>query len=122
MEAVFNEAFNVGQTAHNYQIRDLARIVADVVPGCEVELADGAGPDTRSYRVSFEKIRTQLPAFKPQWDARKGAEQLYKAYRASGVTLEEFEGPRYQRIGHINKLLAEGILGDDLRHRVLAEA
>lgn len=122
VEAVFDQAFNVGQTAHNYQIRDLARIVAGVVPGCEVELADGAGPDTRSYRVSFEKIRQRLPAFKPQWDAQKGAEQLYKAYRASGVTLEEFEGPRYQRIGHINKLLAEGILDKDLRHRVLAEA
>jgi nucleoside-diphosphate-sugar epimerase len=117
VEAVFNEAFNVGQTAHNYQIRDLAQIVADVVPGCKVEFADGAGPDTRSYRVSFEKIKNQLPNFKPQWDAKKGAEQLYKAYLASGVTLEEFEGPRYQRIGHINKLLAEGILDADLRHR-----
>ena len=117
VDAVFNEALNVGQTAHNYQIRDLARIVADVVPGCELELADGAGPDTRSYRVSFEKIRTRLPQFKPQWDARRGAEQLYKAYRASSMTLEEFEGPRYQRIGHINKLLADGILDTDLRHR-----
>jgi len=117
VDAVFNEAFNVGQTAHNYQIRDLARIVADVVPGCEIELAEGAGPDTRSYRVSFEKIKSRLPDFKPQWDAKLGAEQLYKAYRASGVTLEEFEGPRYQRIGHINKLLADGILDADLRHR-----
>ena len=116
-DAVFNEAFNVGQTAHNYQIRDLARIVAGVVPGCEVDFADGAGPDTRSYRVSFEKIKTRLPNFKPQWDAKKGAEQLYKAYRASGITLDDFEGPRYQRIGHINKLLADGILDTDLRHR-----
>ena len=114
--AVFNEAFNVGQTAHNYQIRDLAKIVADVVPGCQIEFADGAGPDTRSYRVSFEKIRTRLPDFKPQWDAKMGAEQLYKAYRASGVTLEQFEGPRYQRISHVNKLLADGILDADLRH------
>jgi nucleoside-diphosphate-sugar epimerase len=119
VEAVFNEAFNVGQTAHNYQIRDLAKIVADVVPGCEVEFADGASPDTRSYRVSFEKIKRHLPNFKPQWDARKGAQQLYQAYRASGVTLEEFEGPRYQRIGHINKLLADGILDADLRHRAV---
>jgi len=117
VEAVFNEAFNVGQTAHNYQIRDLARIVAEVVPGCAVEFAEGAAPDTRSYRVSFEKIKNRLPSFKPQWDAKKGAEQLYKAYLASGVTLEEFEGPRYQRIGHINKLLADGILDADLRHR-----
>ncbi|MGX1104749.1 MULTISPECIES: NAD-dependent epimerase/dehydratase family protein [Bradyrhizobium] len=114
--AVFNEAFNVGQTAHNYQIRDLAKIVADVVPGCQIEFADGAGPDTRSYRVSFEKIRTRLPEFKPQWDAKMGAEQLYKAYRASGITLEEFEGPRYQRISHVNKLLADGVLDADLRH------
>src|SRR4029078_179853 len=56
VEAVFNEAFNVAQTAHNYQIRDLAKIVADVVPGCKLELADGAGPDTRCYRGTFEKI------------------------------------------------------------------
>lgn len=120
-DAVFNEAFNVGQTAHNYRIRDLAEIVAKVVPGCALEFADGAGPDKRSYRVSFEKIKRKLLAFKPQWDARLGAEQLYKAYRTSGVTLEEFEGPRYQRIGHINKLLAERILNDDLRHTAPAE-
>ena len=115
-EVVFNEAFNVGQTAHNYQIRDLARIVADVVPGCEIAFADDAGPDTRSYRVSFEKIRTRLPQFKPQWDARKGAEQLYQAYRAAGITLDEFEGPRYQRIGHVKKLVAEGVLTADLHY------
>lgn len=120
-EAVFNEAFNVGQTEHNYRIRDLAKIVAEVVPGCTLEFAQDAGPDKRSYRVNFEKIKRKLPAFKPQWDARKGAEQLYQAYRASGVTLEEFEGPRYQRIGHIKKLLADGVLDDDLRHAISAQ-
>ena len=116
-ELVFNEAFNVGQTAHNYRIRDIANIVADVVPGCRVEFAADAGPDTRSYRVDFSKIARVLPAFKPQWDARRGAEQLYEAYRQSGLTLEEFEGPCYQRIGHIQMLIAEGVLGDDLRRR-----
>lgn len=120
-ETVFNEAFNVGQTAHNYRIRDLAEIVAQVVPGCTLEFAPDAGPDKRSYRVSFEKIKRKLPAFKPQWDARKGAEQLYRAYRAGSITLEEFEGPRYQRIGHIQKLLAEGVLNHDLRHAVAAQ-
>jgi nucleoside-diphosphate-sugar epimerase len=115
-DQVFNEAFNVGQTAHNYRIRDLAEIVASVVPNCTIEFANDAGPDKRSYRVSFEKIRHRLPAFKPQWDARMGAEQLYQAYRSSGLTLEEFEGPRYQRIGHVKKLLAEGLLDSGLRH------
>ena len=116
---VFNEAFNVGQTTHNYRIRDLAEIVAAVVPRCTIEFADDAGPDKRSYRVSFEKIRRKLTAFEPQWDARMGAEQLYKAYRSSGMTLGEFEGPRYQRISHIKKLLAEGILDAELRHAEL---
>lgn len=114
-ERVFNQAFNVGQTAHNYRIRDLAEIVASVVPGCDLGFAPDAGPDKRSYRVSFEKIKRDLPEFKPQWDARKGAEQLYAAYRSSQVTLDEFEGPRYQRIAHIRKLVAEGTLTPDLR-------
>jgi nucleoside-diphosphate-sugar epimerase len=115
-DAVFNEAFNVGQTAHNYRIRDLAEIVASVMPECAIEFADDAGPDKRSYRVSFEKIRSRLPAFKPQWDARMGAEQIYKAYQSSGLTLGDFEGPRYQRIGHIKSLLVDGILDAELRH------
>jgi nucleoside-diphosphate-sugar epimerase len=114
-ERVFNEAFNVGQTAHNYRIRDLAEIVASVVPNCKIEFAEDAGPDKRSYRVSFEKIRRRLPEFEPKWDARMGAEQLYKAYVSSSLKLEEFEGPRYQRVAHIKKLLAEGILDPELR-------
>jgi len=121
-EAVFNQAFNVGQTAHNYRIRDIAEIVAEVVPGCRLEYAPDAGPDNRSYRVNFDKISRSLPGFKPQWDARKGAEQLYRAYTKAGITLEDFEGPRYQRIAHIRKLLADGILSHDLRHRQSAAA
>jgi nucleoside-diphosphate-sugar epimerase len=121
-EAVFNQAFNVGQTEHNYRIRDIAAIVADIVPDCRVELASDAGPDTRSYRVNFDKIGRVLPAFKPQFDARRGAEQLYRAYRQSNLLLAEFEGPRYQRISHIRQLLAKGILENDLRHRRRAAA
>jgi len=120
-DLVFNQAFNVGQTAHNYRISDIAAIVADVVPCCRLEIAPDASPDTRSYRVNFDKIARVLPAFRPQWDARRGAEQLYNAYRQSKLTLEDFEGPRYQRIGHIQKLIADGILADDLRHRRAAE-
>jgi nucleoside-diphosphate-sugar epimerase len=115
-DLVINEAFNVGQTGHNYRIRDIANIVAEVVPGCRLEIAPDASPDTRSYRVNFDKIARVLPAFKPQFDARRGAEQLYAAYRKSSLTLDEFEGPRYQRISHIQKLIADGVLADDLRH------
>lgn len=115
LDAVRNEAFNVGQTAHNYRIRDIASVVAGVVPGCRVEFAPDAGPDKRSYRVSFEKIARVLPAFKPEWDAKRGAIQLYEAFRSSGLTVEEFEGPTYQRISHIKKLIADGMIDRDLR-------
>ena len=122
IEVVSNQAFNVGQTAHNYRIREIAQVVAEVVPRARLEFAEDAGPDTRSYRVSFEKIAKLLPAFKPAWDVRKGAEQVYAAYRSSGLTLEEFEGPRYQRISHILMLMSEGLLDSELRHTGSAAA
>jgi nucleoside-diphosphate-sugar epimerase len=114
-EKVFNQAFNVGHTDYNYRISQIAEIVAGVVPNSRFEYASDAGPDTRCYRVSFEKIAQALPTFKAQWDARKGAVQLYDAFRGSGLTLEEFEGPRYQRIAHIKRLLQDGIINEDLR-------
>ena len=115
-EKVFNEAFNVGRTEHNYRIRELAEIIADVVPDCRIDYAEDAGPDTRCYRVSCDKIRRVLPEFEPQWDARKGAEEIYQACKKSGLMLDEFEGPRYQRIGHIKMLIGDGILDEELRH------
>lgn len=119
VKKVFKQAFNVGQTTQNYQIRDIAGIVAKVVPNAHVEIAPDGGPDKRSYRVSFEKLAKTLPEFKPQWDAHRGAEQIYAAYRSSNLTLEEFEGPRFQRIAHIKMLIAEGILNKQLRQTAL---
>jgi nucleoside-diphosphate-sugar epimerase len=114
-EVVHDQAFNVGATPHNYRIREIAEVVADVVPGASVAFSEDAGPDTRCYRVSFDKLARLLPAARPQWDVRLGAEQLYAAYTGSGLTLAEFEGPRYQRVAHLKQLMAAGILGSDLR-------
>jgi len=122
LEVIRSEAFNVGVTEHNYQIRELAEIVAEVVPGCQVTFAEGAGPDKRSYRVNCDKIRRVMPQFRPQWDARRGAQSLYEAYQAQQLTLEAFEGPRYQRIGHIKKLIADDILDVTLKHTAAGHA
>ena len=116
IEKIRNEAFNVGVTDHNYQIRELAEIVAEIVPGCEVTYADDAGPDKRSYRVNCDKIQRVMPHFKPEWDARRGAQSIYEAMIAEKLTLEEFEGPRYQRIGHIRKLVDDGVIDTALCH------
>lgn len=114
-EAVFNQAFNVGINAENYRIRELAEIVHDIVPNSRIEIAPGAGPDKRSYRVDFSKIARVLPEFKAEWNVRKGAEELYEAYQKIGLRQEDFEGPRFKRIDHIKQLLASGRLGPDLR-------
>jgi nucleoside-diphosphate-sugar epimerase len=114
-DAIHNQAFNVGVTAENYRIRDLAEIVKETVPGCRVEYAQDGEPDKRTYRVNFDKIARRVPAFQPQWDARRGAQELYEAYVKSGVKLDEFEGPKYKRIDHIKQLLSAGLLDTNLR-------
>lgn len=114
-EAVHNETFNVGRTEENYRIRELADIVAEVVPGCHVEYAPDGGPDKRCYRVNCDKIRRVLPGFRPQWTARKGAQELYQAYRAAGLTAEDLEQAHYLRISHIQRLLRGGQLDASLR-------
>ena len=114
-ETIHNETFNVGQTEENYRIRELADIVAETVPGCRIEYAPDGGPDKRCYRVSCEKIRRLLPGFRPQWNARKGAQELYDAYRAAGLTFEDLERGRYARISHIQRLQKAGRLDASLR-------
>ena len=117
-ELVHLESFNVGRTDQNYRMRELAEIVAETVPGCRVEYAPDASPDKRCYRVNCDKIARVLPKFQPQWDARKGAVELYNVYKKVGLTLEEFEGPRFQRIGHIRKLIEDGVIDPTLRHNL----
>ncbi len=116
-ELVHNQSFNVAGTTENYRVRDLASIVAQVMPHCQVQLADGASPDKRCYRVSCEKIARTIPTFRTRWSAHSGAQQLYDAYKANPFTQAEFEGPRYQRVGHIKMLMSEGIIDRTLRYR-----
>ena len=121
-DAVHNQAFNVGQNEENYRIRELAEIVKETVPDCRIAYAADAGPDKRCYRADFSKVRNALPAFTPKWDARKGAQQLFDAYRIVGISLEDFEGPNFKRIDHVEKLIQEGSLGSDLRWRAIASS
>jgi nucleoside-diphosphate-sugar epimerase len=120
-DLVHNQAFNVGVTTENYQIREIADIVQTIVPNSRVEYAPDASPDLRCYRVDCNYIARRLHAFKPQWTARRGVEQLYESYCAVGLTLDQFEGEQFKRIAHIKKLIRDGELDHDLR-RVPAPA
>ena len=111
-EVIHNQAFNVGATAENYQVRELAEIVRGTVAGCTLEYVTDAGPDPRSYRVDFGKLARTFPAFRLRWNASFGAKDLYAALQEADVTLEEFQGRRYIRLAQITHLLGS----DRLRH------
>jgi len=114
-DTVHNQAFNIGRTAENYQIRQVANLVAEVVPNCEVSFASGATADIRDYRVSFAKAETKLPGYKPRWTVRAGIEELYDAYKRGGLNQEIWQGPKYYRLKTVRGLQARGALDAKLR-------
>jgi nucleoside-diphosphate-sugar epimerase len=114
-ELVHNEAFNVGRTSENYQVRDVVQMVAEAVPGTTVRYAEGAGPDLRCYQVDCTKLETLVPEYRPQWTVRAGVEQLRDAYLHNATTREEFLGPKYLRIGQIKLLQSQGRLDGEMR-------
>jgi len=116
-EAVHNQAFNVGRSTENYQVRDIARIVSEVVPNSSVTFVDGAQPDKRNYRVNCDKLAKAIPGFQPRWTVRDGAIQLYEAYQKFGLTLDDLTGPRLQRVEQVKSLKSDGLLDDTLRWR-----
>ncbi len=114
-EKVHNRAFNVGVPGENFRIRELAEIVREVVPGSHIEFAVGASPDIRNYRVDCGLLPEIATEYRPRWNARRGAEQLYQAFREVKLSLEDFEGSRYNRLAHVQQLIADGLLDPTLR-------
>ena len=120
-EAIHGEAFNVGRTPENHQVRDLADIITEVLPDSRVAYAQGGGPDARSYRVDFSKAAEDLPGFRPRWTVRDGADQLVDAYRRFGLSAGDLASPRFVRLRRIKALQLEGALGRDLRSARIRE-
>jgi nucleoside-diphosphate-sugar epimerase len=107
------EVFNVGHDADNYQVREIAQIVANVYPGCELSFGPSGG-DNRSYRVSFAKIHERLPAFRCTWDARKGARQLHDVFARIGMERATFEARPFTRLKQLKYLSATGQVDERL--------
>ncbi|MDW5323450.1 SDR family oxidoreductase [Plantactinospora sp. KLBMP9567] len=112
---VHGRAYNIGVTGENYLIRDVAELVAEVVPGSRVTFAGGASADTRNYRVSCDLVAAEVPGFRPRWTVRKGIEELVEAYQRYGLTIEAFRGERHQRLRRIRALTEAGRLDAELR-------
>ena len=118
-EAIHNQAFNVGVNSENYQVFQLAEIVGETVPNCEIKFAEGAEPDKRNYRVDFSKYARTFPGYPLRWNVRLGARQIYDSYRKFGLQKDSYEGPKFKRIAQIKYLLSTGQLDEALRWRKL---
>jgi nucleoside-diphosphate-sugar epimerase len=121
-EAVHNEAFNIGRTQENYQIRDVADIVTEMVSGSRVTYAEGGGPDERCYRVHFGKAEASLPGFEPKWTVPDGVRQLIDAYRKYELDGSDVAGSSYVRLRRIQELLDQERLSPALRWSSFDEA
>jgi nucleoside-diphosphate-sugar epimerase len=111
-ESIHNEILNVGETAQNYRVREIAEIVAEVFPDCDVSFG-ATGSDNRSYRVSFEKIHKHLPGFRCAWDARRGAQQLFDLFKRINFTAEMFQYRGFTRLKQLEYLLKTGQIDPD---------
>jgi nucleoside-diphosphate-sugar epimerase len=114
-ELVHDQAFNVGRTQDNVQVRDIAEMVREAVPGSVVSLAEDAGPDLRDYRVDFSKLEDTFPGLKLCWTVRDGIDELARAYSSHGLTYADFTSSRYVRLRKIRDLLTRGVVDEMLR-------
>lgn len=106
-EAVHGKVFNVGQTSDNFRVRELAQVVADEFPGCELSVGTSAG-DTRSYRVNFDKIHRELPGFACKNTPRDGARQLHQLFKRIEMQPETFQFRAFTRLKQLKYLQATG--------------
>ena len=103
-QIVHNQIFNVGSTSANYQVREIAQIVADSFTGCNLTVGNSNG-DNRSYRVNFDKIHSLLPGFKCMEDARSGAVELSELFHHIDMSPETFNFRAYTRLKQLQHLL-----------------
>jgi nucleoside-diphosphate-sugar epimerase len=114
-EAVHGEAFNIGKTDENYQVRDIADLVAEEVPRSRVTYEEGGGPDARCYRVDFSKAEGGLLGFLPRWTLADGIRDLIETYQTYGLNENDVRTGRFVRLRRIRTLQDEGSLSPDLR-------
>ncbi len=111
-EIVHNQIFNVGDSTENFRVREIAQIVAEAFPGCE--LIFGGNGDNRSYRVSFEKINARLPGFKCKRNAKMGAAELRELFERIAMARETFEFRAFTRLKQLQYLLESGQIDRNL--------
>lgn len=117
-EAVHRQVLNVGDSEENYQIREVAEIVAEAFPGCELTIGSSDG-DNRSYRVRFDRIREVLPDFRCHHSVPGGAKELRDLFERIDMTVDRFEARPFTRLKQLQHLLRTRQVDEELYWRAL---
>jgi len=113
VEKVEGEIFNVGMNGENYQIKEIAYMIKDVFPECDIEITGEHGSDSRTYNVNFDKIERELD-FIPKWNLRKGIEQIVESYGKYNLNSRNFNGRYFTRIKQLNYLMKKEMINQNL--------
>lgn len=118
-EAMAGEIFNVGSDDQNLRVRDVAELVAERVPGCELEFGPQSA-DARDYRADFTKIHSELPGFSCDWDVGRGIDELLDVFRSIDLDDDTKTHRGHVRLKQIRHLLATDQIDASLAWRTPA--
>lgn len=110
-ENINGVVLNVGSDAQNYSVMQIARAVAERIPGARVQIAAGAGADRRSYRVRFHRVRKYLPGYECAFDLHAGITDLIANFKRVGFSSAE----KGVRLAQLKQLQASGRVDQQLR-------
>lgn len=107
--------FNIGRSDANYQVNDIAKMVATQLPGCGIEVTGETGGDPRSYRVDFARAARDLPGFAPQWTLERGVAETGEWLAERPRILDALFSKSYIRLRQMKSLQEDGRIDERFR-------
>jgi len=113
-DIIHDQAFNVGINSENYQVKDIAFEINQLMKDCEVKILGKDNLDQRNYIVNFDKIKNKLKYFKPEWNLKKGIKELFDLFEEINLTYEMFENKNFTRIKQLKFLIENELIDEHL--------
>ncbi len=107
-------AVNTGSNSWNYQVVELARAVAEVIPSVKVSVNLDAQPDKRSYKVNFDLFAKLAPDYLPVFDLNTTIKDLYSNLTEMKFNDHQYRKSQYMRLEVLNNLQNKDFLNDNL--------
>lgn len=105
---------NAGSNEWNYQVKDLALAVKEILPSIDVSINTNAQPDKRSYKVNFDLFKKLAPQHQPTHNLKQTVLELIKGLEAIKFDDANFRQSQLIRLNVINDLLSKSLVDEQL--------